>query len=569
MDVHMPPNAGDTQAPAQPPATPPAVVVHHANAVNYSNGELVWTARDSAAEESARRVRREEIVFILKHASSRGYFVYSLAEGSGRTANNGNVGDSDGDTPPFELSVLSALQLPEGLLAEFLIDEIPGHLRSDGLQSWLHVIVSTRSGIGQAPSFFDGVLHPLLEALGLAPLGLGLADPAGESWSRSESGSEEGGTARYHYRYQLTVTQSSNTIRDFARGLAEGADGKANRRQPGENGAVVVTPSRTVVLLSGDGGIIDLLNGLDKPATTHFTPPTIAVLPLGTGNALFHSLHKPPHYTAAAAGDTTAGAAPSTLVLGLRTLFRGVSAPLPTFKATFSPRSRLISFPEPVLNDGPPAPPASNSTTPNPEPEPTHISHLLGAIVASYGFHASLVWESDTPAYRVHGDKRFGMAAAELLKLSHAYDAAVETRARGSAKWAKVRTRGGRFNYVLATMVSNLEKTFTISPASRPLDGQLRLVSFGGVGGEKTMEIMMAAYRGGEHVGMRWGEGEEEDGVGYDEVEEVRVTIDEEDPRWRKVCIDGTIVEVEKGGWMTVGRADEERLKVLVDRSVL
>ncbi|KAK3353445.1 ATP-NAD kinase-like domain-containing protein [Lasiosphaeria hispida] len=513
--------------------------------------------------------------------SRGGYLVYSLAEGSGCTAKNGSAGGGDSDTSPFELSALFAPQLPEELLAEFLIDEIPGHLRSDGLQTWLHIIVSTRSGIGQAPSFFDGVLHPLLEALGLAPLGLGLAEPAGESWSPSESGSEEGGNVGYRYRYQLTVTQSSNTIRDFARGLAAGADGKANGgkasgRQPEENGAVVVVPSRTVVLLSGDGGVIDLLNGLDKSVPANFTPPTVAVLPLGTGNALFHSLHKP-HYTAAAAaaGDATTGATapavPSTLVLGLRTLFRGTSAPLPTFQATFSPRSRLISFPEPVLNDEPTTPPTSSNTTPtqNPELEPTHISHLLGAIVASYGFHASLVWESDTPAYRVHGDKRFGMAAAELLKLSHAYDAVVETRARGSTKWATVKTRGGRFNYVLATMVSNLEKTFTISPASRPLDGQLRLVSFGDVGGEKTMEIMMAAYRGGEHVGMRWGEGEEEDGVGYDEVEEVRVTIGEEDPRWRKVCIDGTIVEVEKGGWMTVSRAEEERLKVLVDRSVL
>ena len=103
------------------------------------------------------------------------------------------------------------------------------------------------------------------------------------------------------------------------------------------------------------------------------------------------------------------------------------------------------------------------------------------------------------------------------------------------------------------------------------LDGQLRLVHFGDVGGEKTMEIMMAVYKGGEHVGMAWVKGDEEERerVGYEEVDEVRVTIGEEDPRWRKVCIDGTIVEVEKGGWMAVRRADEERLRVLVDQSVL
>ncbi|KAK0637187.1 hypothetical protein B0T17DRAFT_520917 [Bombardia bombarda] len=170
------------------------------------------------------------------------------------------------------------------------------------------------------------------------------------------------------------------------------------------------------------------------------------------------------------------------------------------------------------------------------------------------------------------------MAAAELLKLSHAYKATVETTDGGGA--VKVLDRK-KHNYVLTTLVSNLEKTFTISPRSRPLDGQLRLVHFGDVGGQRTMEVMKAAYRDGEHVGMRWktsegekkqAEGEEEEQeVGYDEVDEVKVAVLEEDPRWRKVCIDGTIVEIEQGGWVKVAmtRQGEERLRVLVDRAVL
>jgi len=112
------------------------------------------------------------------------------------------------------------------------------------------------------------------------------------------------------------------------------------------------------------------------------------------------------------------------------------------------------------------------------------------------------------------------------------------------------------FNYVLVTLVSNLEKTFAISPASEPLDGVLRLVQFGGATGAKTMEIMTRAYSGGTHVEM--------EEVGYHAVEEVRITTEEVDARWRKVCVDGTIVELPKGGTMVVERSTAPRLQVLV-----
>ena len=54
--------------------------------------------------------------------------------------------------------------------------------------------------------------------------------------------------------------------------------------------------------------------------------------------------------------------------------------------------------------------------------------------------------------------------------------------------------------YVLASLVSNLEKTFTISPASKPMNGKLRVVHFGALSGEETTEVMKAAYAGGKHV---------------------------------------------------------------------
>lgn len=224
------------------------------------------------------------------------------------------------------------------------------------------------------------------------------------------------------------------------------------------------------------------------------------------------------------------------------------------------------------------------------------------------------------------------MVARQLLEESHAYDAVVEivtttdtepghdddtddddeggapvvanpeqqskpmaaTTTTTTTKTRKIAR--DRHAYILATLVSNLEKTFTISPASRPLDGRLRLVHFGDVGGPRTMDVMMRVYDGGKHVGMRFdekekenenenedeegvkrkveggGEEEEEHVVGYEEVAEVRVTTREPDARWRKVCIDGTIVELPLGGTMTVtveGKGEAAHLQILVDRSVV
>ncbi|KAK4157327.1 ATP-NAD kinase-like domain-containing protein [Chaetomidium leptoderma] len=504
----LPSNTGDNQS---PPAN-----------IDLENVDAQHTSSYVIA-----KLKREEIVFVLRapEEADGGFLIYSLSEGS-----------TPDDGKPFSLDVVQCQQqqLPDEL-SEFLVDRDslpPSHLR---LPRPVHVVVSTGSGLRRAQEFYEGVLRPLLGAAGLAP-------------RESEVG--EG--------YQVMMTKNANTVRDFARELGRDKDA-------GE---------KTVILLSGDGGVVDLLNELDhtSSSSSDASPspsPTIALLPLGTGNALFHSLHKP-HYTSPSSSPTPS----SPLVLGLRTLFKGTAAPLPTFRASFSPGAKLISAP---VND----PAAEHITTTERKdhekkegspPPPPVITHLLGAIVASYGFHASLVWESDTPAYRVHGDKRFGMAAAELLKMSHAYDARVEVRRGGGGDFVSLAPHrsqngddeqksvdvrgGGRFNYVLTTLVSNLEKTFTISPASRPLDGQLRLVHFGDVSGDKTMEIMMGAYREGEHVQMKE--------VGYEEVDEVRVTIAEEDARWRKVCVDGSIVELERGGWMSVTKEGRERLRVLV-----
>ncbi|KAM7220986.1 RNA methyltransferase [Rhypophila decipiens] len=495
----------------------------------------VWRTSDDKSPVNTLTTR--EIIFILK-ATCGGYLIFSLAESDSPEAEESNW---------FKLSVLHSLQkLPQEVLEPYLINSgstdgsLAGRFPWSDNDSLIDVIVSTKSGTGKSKAFYDAVLSTLLSTVGFdekpdQPNGTNGSNGSNDCGDKETQGSRQ---------YQVTLTTSPRTVTEFANKI---------RDQSGQQ--------RTMILLSGDGGVIDLLNGLDnanKPDKK--TQPTVAILPLGTGNALFHSLHKPLYNS-----WPDASTAPSNLVLGLRTLFTGTAKPLPTFKASFSPRSRLISAPALEKLS------SSTEVTNGKGEHQVFTEHLVGAIVASYGFHASLVWESDTPEYRVHGDKRFGMAAAELLKVSHAYETVVQVRKAGKPE-EMVRIPRDKFNYVLTTMVSNLEKTFTISPDSKPLDGQLRLVHFGEVSGERTMEIMMAAYKGGEHVGMKWkGTEDKEDGVGYEEIEEVRVSILEQDPRWRKVCIDGTIVEIEKGGWMSVKRELEgqERIKVVVNEEVV
>jgi diacylglycerol kinase family enzyme len=340
----------------------------------------------------------------------------------------------------------------------------------------------------------------------------------------------------------VLITQDEHSVRNFAQSLASSASNS----------------KRTVVLLSGDGGIVDLING--GPHDAQRQQPLLAVLPLGTGNALFNSLHKPLWISKDGTIEDI-----STIILGLRTLFNGVSANLPLFHASFPPGSRIVKF-KPATNKEQETSAEDNSAAAalHLAKEEIQVSHLYGAVVASYGFHSSIVYESDTPEYRVHGDKRFGMVAQELLRESHPYIAQVDVRHPSSSEWETIPSN--EHNYVLITPLSNLERTFTISPASKPLDGKLRLVHFGNIGGERTMDVMMKAYDAGKHVGLKWDDGHE---VRYEEVEEVRVTILEEDERWHKVCIDGTTVDIPKGGQLSVRREEKSGFQILVDSRVL
>ncbi|KAF2473353.1 uncharacterized protein BDR25DRAFT_131272 [Lindgomyces ingoldianus] len=347
----------------------------------------------------------------------------------------------------------------------------------------IHIVVSTGSGTGKADTFFDEAVKPLLRAL--------FPDS--------------------HRFFKIHPTKSATSIHDLTNDVFF----------PQANSGSLLR----IILLSGDGGVIDLVNGLlSKPASVEYKPPQVVLLPLGTANALYHSIN--------AGRENT---------WGLKALALGNYQPLPIFTATFSLGARLL------INE-------ARSEEELPKNPQTGSPILHGAVVCSWAMHASLVADSDTAEYRKFGVERFKMAAKEALfpadgSMPHPYKAKVSIL-RGN-NWTPLEKE--EHMYVLATMVSNLEKTFKISPASKPLDGSLHLVHFGPTDGNEVMRIMGLAYQGGKHV--------DDPFVLYENIEGLRIQFEgkEEDARWRRICIDGKIVRLEKDGWVEL-RKETQRV---------
>ncbi|EMC92861.1 hypothetical protein BAUCODRAFT_37776 [Baudoinia panamericana UAMH 10762] len=350
-------------------------------------------------------------------------------------------------------------------------------LRQDnGQPPNLHIVVSTGSGMGQAESVWELLVKPMLHHI-----------------------------CPTVHNYSLHVTTSEWTVTDLTRDVFLA---QANQRV-----------SQAIILLSGDGGLVDVVNGLYlKDHTRTYVKPNIALLPLGTGNAMAHS--------SGITKDNT---------LGLRNLLQGHTKELPLFRASFSPAARQL------VNEG------------RDERElqimnGTPIVH--GAVVCSWGLHATLVADSDTYEYRKFGAERFQMAAKEALfpadgSPPHAYRGKVSVLRPSTGRspmWQPLDSE--EHAYVLATFVSHLEKGFTISPAAKPLDGKLRLVYFSTMSGQDAMELMTKAYQGGKHV--------EDTKLQYEDIDGLRIDFDEDDARWRRVCVDGKIIRIERGGWMEV-----------------
>lgn len=352
----------------------------------------------------------------------------------------------------------------------------------------IHVIISTGSGIGLAQDFYTNALSIVLAHLSLSP----------------------------EIDYTIHTTTSPTSITSLIHSVIAPRANKGVKQR--------------IILLSGDGGVVDIVNALfATERSPAFTSPELSLLPLGTGNALAHS-------SRLTADRTT----------GLSALALGSPKPVPVFRATFSPGSRLL------VDEG-------RDEVELEQRDGDGNPIIRGAVVASWGLHASLVADSDTAEYRKFGVERFGMAAKEALhpadgSLPHAYAGRVSVLREGvDEKWEVLNRE--KHAYILATLVKELEKGFSISPETKPLDGKMRLVHFGPMEGEEVMRILMLAYQDGKHV--------HEKEIGYEPIEGIRIEFHEDEWRWRRVCVDGMIIKVEEGGWVEV-RMEKETVIDLI-----
>ncbi|KAF4215794.1 hypothetical protein CNMCM5878_007783 [Aspergillus fumigatiaffinis] len=397
--------------------------------------------------------------------------------------------------PPGDCgSSLASIQLvspPSTILSRYFCADLPQHLKPSVDQAIdLHVIISTPSGTGKAKNFFKNVVQPFLAHIGLT-------------------------------EYEVHETQSARSILELCQSRLIG------RAKLGF--------TQTIILLSGDGGLNDIVDSFHGAVGVSLVPPNVALIPMGTGNAMASSLGLLSRPTA-----------------GLTVLLKGSPKPIPTLVANFSPGAQYVT------DEGHTLIPMFDSSMTQ-----SSVNSIHGVVVASWGFHAALVADSDTSEYRRFGAERFQMAAKELLFPSsgvetHRYKGNITLfRSNIATNEDSVDTlECGEHMYVLATLVPRLEKDFLISPGSVALDGRLRIIRFGALSAEKAMRLMSLAYDGGRHV--------HESSVLYTEVEGFRIDFREAEQKWRRVCIDGKIVIIEEDGWMEVLKGSAGRVNILV-----
>src|SRR5690606_34759794 len=140
---------------------------------------------------------------------------------------------------------------------------------------------------------------------------------------------------------------------------------------------------------------------------------------------------------------------------------------------------------------------------------------IRGAVVLSWGFHASLVADSDGKEYREkYGKERFAVAARENLEPEpHVYKGHIKVWDEGQGDGVidgegdvDGETVNKEHFYVLATLVSNLEKNLIISPNTPPptptnVPSKLHLIQIRPhTSPTRTMDLMRLAYAKGKHI---------------------------------------------------------------------
>ncbi|KAG5358165.1 Sphingosine kinase A [Yarrowia sp. B02] len=231
-----------------------------------------------------------------------------------------------------------------------------------------------------------------------------------------------------------------------------------------EFAASLDSPDGSYLFISGDTSIHEFLNGLKDPKNFK---GTVSVIPAGTGNALANSLDL------------------GNVETAIERFFLGSPEKFPIYKVTTGDQS------------------------------------LYSLVVISYGFHANLIAQSDTPEYRKLGNERFQVVAKQLLEQPQKY------KSRIYLDQSSVPLPNDETSYVLFTTMNKLEHGFSISP-----DGSCKCLHLVRIDApDNLMEYMIMAYNGGAHV--------KEKAVDYVKAKSARIEV----PKGSVICVDGFILK--------------------------
>jgi diacylglycerol kinase family enzyme len=241
----------------------------------------------------------------------------------------------------------------------------------------------------------------------------------------------------------------------------------------------------TVIFISGDTSINEFVNNLPKQSQDA-TKSVVNIFPIpaGTGNALALSLNL------------------TDITTSIRKLFSSTPHDLNLYQATLPVGSYYCRDDEK-----------------NPIEDPINF-----LVVFSWGFHASLVADSDNPELRKFGLDRFQIAAKNNLSRDQIYP--------GSYK-IDDKVYQGDFSYWVLTPSNRFEPKFVILPKGNILEANLYIISFNT--GTDIMEVMTQVYDNGAHINNPK--------VTYEKVEH-SITLNTTTKNYlqRRFCIDGAIL---------------------------
>lgn len=174
-------------------------------------------------------------------------------------------------------------------------------------------------------------------------------------------------------------------------------------------------------------------------------------------------------------------------------------------------------------------------------------------VVASWGIHSALVYESDTPEMRTFGTSRFQMAAQKILQQHSLFKGKISINSKdylsfdsSSNKWItsshpKSISGFSDLSYFLVTGVSNFEKKYVISPNGNPDTDDLYSITIPHLQSPlDVMELLNQGYENGKLVN--------DPKVDYRHLDDSKTLelelSNEMSPLLSIICLDGTSWEV-------------------------